>query len=209
MLTMTLQHDASRAAPEADPAAQMPRALEKGWHERHVRWQAEGRIPPGRTQLRYEDGSLAFDRRGYPRMWSEAVAAATRKGLRSQRTIAREQARREEASRQVEAVRAMRAQVQPGLRAAPGRLFTADLASLTLRGPAGGIGASERLMRTLVPLSESGRRPAAALQAAGSWADETSMFEALAALSGKLAAIGLRIDKRKAGIRMGRLRPEG
>lgn len=202
-----LQHDASRAAPEADPAAQGPRKLEKGWHERHERWQAEGRIPPGRTQLRYEDGSLVFDRRGYPRMWSDAVAATQRPGLRGRRMIAGEQARKEEAARQIEAVRTMRTQVQPGLRSPPGRLFSADLASLTLRGPVGGIGSSERMVLTLAPLGAGGRRPSTALRIAGGWPDEATMLEALAAISGKLGAIGLRLDKRKTGIRMAKARP--
>lgn len=141
-------------------------------------------------------------------MWSAAVAAATRKGLSSRRMIAREQARKEEVARQAEAVRATRAQVQPGLRSPPGCLFAADLASLTLRGPAGGIGTSERMVLTLAPLGAPGRRPSSALRIAGGWPDEATMLEALSAISGKLGAIGLRIDKRKTGIRMAKVRAD-
>ncbi|MBP1183795.1 hypothetical protein JOE48_005759 [Methylobacterium sp. PvR107] len=76
-----------------------------------------------------------------------------------------------------------------------------------IRGPAGGLGISERLARTLTPLAAGERHPAAALVAAGTWRDEAALREALAGLGGKLAAVGLRIDRRKAGLRMSKLHP--
>jgi hypothetical protein len=64
-------------------------------------------------------------------------------------------------------------------------------------------------VRTLAPLTAGGRHPPAALMAAGGWRDEAALREALAGLSGKLAVLGLRICKRKAGLRMAKYNPAG
>jgi len=82
-----------------------------------------------------------------------------------------------------------------------------DASALLIRGPAGGLGASERVVRTLMPLSAGGRHSADALVVAGGWRDEAALREALAGLGGKLTALGLRIDRRKAGMRMARVKP--
>lgn len=42
--------------------------------------------------------------------------------------------------------------------------------------------------------------------ASGGWGDEESLREALAGLGPKLAAIGLRVCRRKAGLRMAKAR---
>jgi len=124
----------------------------------------------------------------------------------SSRTIARLREMDEAAARDASAARALRAQVQRGLKPPAGKLFDADAGALVLRGPLGGLGTSERLVRTLVPLAAGGRHPPAALVAAGGWKDEAALREALARLSRKLAALGLRIDRRKAGLRMAKMK---
>lgn len=125
----------------------------------------------------------------------------------SSRTIARLKAKAEAAVRDVEAARALARQVQPGLRPPPGQLFDTDTAGLVLRGPLGGIGTSAKMIQTLAPLAAGGRHPAAALVSAGGWRDEAALREALAGIGGKLVALGLRIDSRKVGLRMARLKP--
>jgi hypothetical protein len=125
----------------------------------------------------------------------------------SSRTIARMKAKAEETAETAAAAEALAKQVMPGLRSPPGRLFAADAAALLLRGPLGGIGSTERMVRTLAPLAAGGRHVMAVLTAAGGWSDEEALREALAGFGPKLAALGLRIDRRKAGIRISKLRP--
>jgi len=127
----------------------------------------------------------------------------------SSRTLARLQAKAEATDRDAAAARALRAQVQRGLKPPAGKLFAVDVGALVIQGPAGGLGTSKRVARTLAPLTASGRHPAAALVAAGGWSDEMALREALAGLGGKLAALGLRIDRRKAGLRMAKHKPMG
>ncbi|MDP4024045.1 hypothetical protein Q8W71_15555 [Methylobacterium sp. NEAU 140] len=124
----------------------------------------------------------------------------------SSRTLARMREKADEAARNAEAARTLRAQVQPGLRPPPGRLFDVDVAGMVLRGPLGGIGTSERMVRTLHVLTHGGRHPAAVLVVAGGWRDEPALIEALRGLRPRLAAVGLRLDRRKAGVRMAKER---
>jgi hypothetical protein len=58
----------------------------------------------------------------------------------------------------------------------------------------------------LEPLAAGGRHAAAVLVTAGGWQDEAVLREALAGLGPKLAALGLRICHRKAGLRMAKAR---
>jgi hypothetical protein len=111
-------------------------------------------------------------------------------------------AKAEQAARDLGAAQALARQVMPALRPPPGRLFAVDGAALLLRGPQGGIGSTERMVRTLAPLAAGGRHLPAVLMAAGGWQDEEALQEALAGLGPKLAALGLRICRRKAGLRM-------
>lgn len=113
----------------------------------------------------------------------------------------------EAAVRAAVAARELARQLQPGLRSPPGRLFVADAEGLILRGPRGGIGSTPRIIETLMPLAAGGRHPAEALIAAGEWKDGAALREALSALGQKLAAIGLRVCRRKAGFRMAKARP--
>ncbi|MGH1591784.1 hypothetical protein ACRBEV_29600 [Methylobacterium phyllosphaerae] len=126
----------------------------------------------------------------------------------SSRTIARLREMDEAAARDAAAAGALRAQVQRGLKPPNGKLFDVNAAALVIRGPLGGLGSSERIVRTLAPLAAGGRHPAATLAAAGGWREEAELWEALDGLGGKLAALGLRIDRRKAGLRMARIKPE-
>ena len=78
-------------APRA--VGQPPSRLERGGRERHVRWQAEGVIPAGKTPLLHEDMTPVVDRLGRPRMWPEHIAAATQPGRPTSRMVAREAAK--------------------------------------------------------------------------------------------------------------------
>lgn len=82
-----------------------------------------------------------------------------------------------------------------------------DTAALLLIGPAGALGTSSRIARTLEPLAAGGRHPVAVLMEAGGWADEDVLGEALAGVAPKLGAIGLRVCRRKAGLRMAKQKP--
>lgn len=91
------------------------------------------------------------------------------------------------------------------LRAAVG-MFATNAVGLVLRGPLGGIGSTTRIIATLTPLAQGGRHSMTALMAAGGWASEEVLREALAGLAPKLGVIGLRICRRKAGVRMTKVR---
>lgn len=125
----------------------------------------------------------------------------------SSKTIARQREKAEAVARNAATAEALRAQVQRTFRPPPGKLFGVDATGLLLIGPAGALGTSNRMARTLEPLAAGGRHLPAALVAAGSWQDEAALREALDALAPKLAALGLRICRRKAGIRMAKVKP--
>jgi hypothetical protein len=95
--------------------------------------------------------------------------------------------------------------VQRGFKPPAGRVFGVDTAGLLLIGPAGALGTTSRMARTLEPLAAGGRHLLATLVAAGGWRDEVTLGEALAGTGGKLAALGLRIDRRKTGLRMAKM----
>ena len=124
----------------------------------------------------------------------------------SSRTISRLKAKAADAARTAEAARALRGQVQAGLKPPAGKLFAVDVAALALCRPAGGLGTSERMARTLAPLAAGGRHSPAVLMAAGAWRDEAAFRAALAGLAPKLTVIGLRICRRKAGLRITKMK---
>ena len=126
----------------------------------------------------------------------------------SSREIARRRAKAEAEARAAVEAKALARQVQPGLRAPPGRLFALDAEGLVLRGPLGGLGASPRIIETLGPFAAGGRHPLSVLAAAGGWKDEAAVREALAGLGGRLGAVGLRLDRRKSGWRIARAKGE-
>lgn len=125
----------------------------------------------------------------------------------SSREIARRREKAEAEARTAEAAQMLVRQVQPGLRPPAGRLFANDAAGLVLRGPADGIGSSSRIIATLEPLTHGGRHPVATLVTVGGWKDKITLREALNALATKLAVLGLRVCRRKAGLRMTKARP--
>lgn len=160
-----------------------------------------GAYEPGRPQG--DPGQSARGARHHPPEDSNAPPPAR---VPSSRTLARLRDKTEAAARAAAAAEALAKQVQSGLRTPPGRLFAVDANGLVLRGPAGGIGTSERVVRTLEPFSAGGRHSAATLLTAGGWASEAALCEALASLGPKLAAVGLRICRRKVGQRIARVR---
>jgi len=125
----------------------------------------------------------------------------------SSRAIARLHEKTEAEARNAAAASALARQLQPRLRAPADRLFAVDAGALLLRGPMGGIGSTERMARTLEPLAVGGRHLPAVLVGAGGWHDEEALREALAGLGPKLAVLGLRICRRKAGLRMAKSKP--
>lgn len=178
-----------------DPAAQPPRPLDRGWRKRHIRWQAEGIIPAGKTPLLYEDMTPVFNRRGTPRMWSEHVAIVTDPSLRSSRAIARERAKAAEDRRIAAEAAKLQGMVHRSLRPPAGRLWSVHADALLLIGPSGGIPVSSSAVAALEPLTSGGRHALSDHDRA-----------ALDGLAPRLAAVGLRIERRKTGWRIARAR---
>lgn len=123
----------------------------------------------------------------------------------SSRTIAAAKAKAAAHERNAAAALALRAQVQKGFRVPAGRVFSVDVAALLIIGPAGALGTSPLVARTLEILAQGGRHAEADLVAAG-WRDADSLREGLASMGPKLVALGLRVDRRRAGVRIGRVR---
>ena len=105
-----------------------------------------------------------------------------------------------------EAARVFRAQVQPGFKPPAGRLWAVDDAGLMLIGPKGAIGTSAAVVHVLAPLAAGGRHDEAGIAAGTGCRDAEHLKEVLTGMAGKLAAIGLRVDWRKAGIRVAKVR---
>lgn len=124
----------------------------------------------------------------------------------SSKTIVRRREKAEAAARDAMAARQLQDQVQRAFRPPPGKVFGVNTAGLLLIGPAGALGTTTRMARTLAPLAAGGRHAAAVLVAAGGWQDEDALCDALAALGPKLAVLGLRICKRRAGLRIAKLK---
>lgn len=179
------------------------RRLDRGWRDRHIQGQADGTMPPGQIQLRYEDGEPVFDRLGRPRIWSSAVEIATRSrpSRADLRAVARQAARAADAARVAEEAARVRREARLGIVPPDGRLAAVDAAALLVIGPLGAIGCSSALTRTFEVLARGGRHPVEALVATG-WRDEATLDAAVEAFRPRLAAIGLRICRRKAGWRL-------
>lgn len=126
----------------------------------------------------------------------------------SSKTTARLKAKAEEKARNAAAAQTLAKQLQPRLQPPAGRLFAIDVAAVVLRGPRGGIGSTERMVRTLAPLAAAGRHLPAVLMAAGGWQDEVALREAVAGLGPKLAVLCLRVCRRRTGLRMAKMAPE-
>lgn len=135
-----------------------------------------------------------------------AMRNAATRGFGSSRQIAARKAKAEEQVRVDREEAALRAQVQTAFRPPAGRLFSVDLAGLMLIGPGGGIGVAPLLARTLAILSAPGRHLPESVLAAG-WRDVDHLRDGLAAAAGKLAVIGLIVNRRKTGFRITRPKP--
>lgn len=73
-------------------------------------------------------------------------------------------------------------------------------------GPYGAIGTTPILLRTQALLAGKGRHPPESLLSTG-WPDLEHLSTGLAAAGSTLAAVGLRLDRRKTGWRITRPRP--
>src|ERR1700712_3549511 len=133
-------------------------------------------------------------------------AAAPIRNRPSSLQLENERARAAEQARVAESAKTVGAQVQTGFRPPSGRLFSVDVEALMILGPNGGVGTTAVIARTLAPLAAEGRQDEHELAVATGWRDEGHLREGLAALAPKLAALGLRLDRRKAGIRIGKPR---
>lgn len=123
---------------------------------------------------------------------------------RNQRLIATKHA--EARARADEAARVFQAQVMPGFRPPAGKLWGVNEAAMMIVGPGGGIGTTAAMAAILAPLAVGGRHDEAGIAAATGCRDEAHLRELLTGMAGKLAAIGLRVDRRRAGIRIAKVR---
>lgn len=130
-----------------------------------------------------------------------AMRNAATRGFGSSRQIAARKAKAEEQARVARETAALEAQIQRGFRPPAGRLFGVDVEALILIGPGGGIGVTPLLARTLAILSAPGRHAPESLLAAG-WRDVDHLRDGLSAFSGKLAAVGLVLNRRATGLRI-------
>lgn len=192
-----------------DPTVPGRRPLDPGWRERHIQGQADGTMPPGLIPLTYEDGTPVLDSLGRPRMWSPHIEAATRKRPKSDRPTAprardlqRQSARAADIARVAAEVEKIRSEARLGILPPSGRLAAVDLDALIIAGPLGAVGLSASVLRSLQVLAQGRRHPVAALVAAAPWRDEAALTTAIEAARPRLAAVGLRVCRRKAGWRL-------
>lgn len=181
-----------------------PRKLEPGWMERHARILVEGRDPAARIPLTYLDGTPVFDRSGRPRFYSASYDTFTcLSRLRArERELRRQAARAAEAARVAAETARVRSEARLGILPPPGKLASVDMDALIIAGPLGAVGLPAGVLRTLQVLAKGKRHPVPALIGAGLWRDEAALAAALDAARPRLAAIGLRICRRKSGLRL-------
>lgn len=122
--------------------------------------------------------------------------------IRAKRAHERALAKEADAGRLAAEVARIRSEVRMGVKPPAGRLAAVDVAAMLLLGPLGAVDCGGALLRTLEVLVGKGRHPVSSLLAAGRWQDETALRAALEAFRPKLAAIGLRVCRRKAGWRL-------
>lgn len=127
--------------------------------------------------------------------------------IRAKRAGARALAKEGDAARLAAEIDRIRSEVRLGVKAPAGRLAAVDVAAMLLLGPQGAVGCGGALLRTLDVMVGKGRHPVPSLLSAGPWQDEAALRAALEAFRPKLAAIGLRLCRRKAGWRLARMKP--
>lgn len=147
-------------------------------------------------------GYPAFDSNGRPTPWTETRARRHEQGFgKSSRTIRLEQERAAARARVAAEAAALRAHVQPAFKPPPGKLFGMDVDGQMLIGPAGGIGTTPLVARTMAILAAPGRHQPETLLPAG-WNALEHLQEGLEAFAGKLGAIGLVLNRRNTGLRI-------
>lgn len=135
-----------------------------------------------------------------------AMRNAVTKGTKTSRQINAAAERAATGERLSAVTAAIRSQVQSGFMLPPGKQWTVDVGALLLIGPAGAIGVSALMARTLVALSGSGRHDEARIVASAGCRDVPHLRELLAGIAGRLAAVDLRVDRRRTGIRIAKMR---
>lgn len=150
-----------------------------------------------------EGGYPAFDSNGRPTPWTRYRAAAlqAQRGQPSSKTIRLVKERAAVRALVAAEAAALHATVQPAFKPPPGRLFGVDVPGMMLIGPAGGIGTTPLLARTMTILAAPGRHQPAALLPAG-WRDLEHLQEGMDAFAGKLGAVGLVLNRRSTGLRV-------
>lgn len=170
-------------APAAKPKRPTP---DQSWRAHHRELKAKWAPPP----------VAKFDYRG-------AMIAANR-----ERNLRLAAAKRAEAqARAEEATRMFQGQVMPGFRPPAGKLWGVDVEALMIVGPGGGIGTTAVMARILAPLAAGGRHDESVIAAETGCRDAVHLQELLTAMAGKLAAVGLRVDRRRTGIRIAKVKP--
>ncbi|TXN81104.1 hypothetical protein [Methylobacterium sp. WL8] len=99
------------------------------------------------------------------------------------------------------------AQVMPNFRPPAGKLWGVNEAAMMIVGPGGGIGTTATIAGILALLALGSRHDEAGIAAATGCRDVAHLREILTGMAGKLATIGLRVDRRKAGIRIAKAKP--
>ncbi|MCJ2018625.1 hypothetical protein MKK84_14460 [Methylobacterium sp. E-065] len=125
--------------------------------------------------------------------------------IRAKRAHERALAKEADAARMAVEVARIRSEIRLGVKPPAGRLAAVDVPAMLLLGPLGAVGCGAALMRTCEVLAGRGRHPVPSLLIAGRWDDEAALRAALKAFKPKLAAIGLRVCRRKAGWRLARV----
>jgi len=126
--------------------------------------------------------------------------------IRAKRAHERVLAKEADAAQLAVEVDRIRSEIRLGVKPPAGRLAAVDVAGMLLLGPLGAVGCGGALLCTLEVLAGRGRHPVPSLLAAGRWQDEAALRAALEASRPRLAAIGLRICRRKAGWRLAKER---
>lgn len=129
------------------------------------------------------------------------VAAPLAPQMKGSRAIAREEAQAAAKAGRAANTAILRAQVQRGFKPPRGKQFSVDIEGLMLIGPAGGIGVTSLMARTMEILTAPGRHAPEALLPAG-WRDVEHLLEGFEAFEPKLDVLGLRFSRTPMGWRI-------
>ncbi|MHC2020389.1 hypothetical protein [Methylobacterium sp. CM6247] len=129
------------------------------------------------------------------------VAGPLARRMKGARAIAREEAQAAASAGRAADTAILRAQVQHGFKPPRGKQFSVDIEGLMLIGPAGGIGVTSLMARTMEILTAPGRHAPEALLPAG-WRDMEHLLEGFEAFVPKLGVLGLRFSQTPTGWRI-------